>query len=146
MNWITMNHFELNNIIYWITTDCLKFNNILNWIFMKWFWIKYWIESIWVSNRANQQGQNLYVKQHRCDPSCHSGHRGQQAWDSFYWWQWWRCPNHPPCPDKTTLYRFKWGHKTSKTLQCIARVRNCPDDTTLNSLFGICLLSFCLFI
>ena len=28
----------------------------------------------------------------------------------------------------------------------IARVRNCPDVTILNSLFGLCLLSFCLFV
>ena len=28
----------------------------------------------------------------------------------------------------------------------IARVRNCPDVTILNSLFGLCLLSFCIFV
>ena len=28
----------------------------------------------------------------------------------------------------------------------IARVQNCPDVTILNSLFGLCLLSFCVFV
>ena len=31
-------------------------------------------------------------------------------------------------------------------LKNIARVRNCPDVTTLDSFFGLCLLSFCLFV
>ena len=41
-----MNYYKLNKLLNWITTIFFILNNILNWIFMKQFWIEYWIESI----------------------------------------------------------------------------------------------------
>ena len=77
LNWIKMTHFELNNILNWIT-KIIK-NWIIFWIEFSWndfesnielnqFWAKFkhWIESIWVSDRANMHTKlhlmnSLYV-------------------------------------------------------------------------------------
>ena len=59
-------------------------------------------------------------------------------------------PQQPDCPwhNKCAQYRGTCHILESKQ-QNIARVRNCPDFTLSNSLFGLCLyvfLSFCLHI
>ena len=72
LNWIKMTHFELNNILNWITT--IIQNWIIFWIEFSWndfewniklnqFWAKfqYWIESIWVSDRARVFGSRNWV-------------------------------------------------------------------------------------
>ena len=38
------------------------------------------------------------------------------------------------------------GQKSAQLVEHIARVRNCPDVTILNSLFGLCHLFFCPFV
>ena len=60
------------------------------------------------------------------------------------------CSNNTPPPVCCQLLNSPTTNKsqqqTKKNKENIARVQNCPDVTIFNSLFGLCHLSFCLFL
>ena len=50
------------------------------------------------------------------------------------------------CKERGRAEFCDFEKRCKKDLKNIASVRNCPDVTILNSLIGLCLLSFCLFV